>query len=137
MLYTVEQYNKDSKPIELAPWRICIVTQVEEDKIVIRMLLIILIIIVTNTFLAQLQTFFCSPSLPSSTKKLGKIEFPTGPICVILLSSRHFFFLFMSSPWYPFLVNSSNIPKELINSKKLGLGLFSLQSRWEWQALLK
>nr|KAJ0188215.1 hypothetical protein LSAT_V11C900490230 [Lactuca sativa] len=87
MLYTVEQYNKDSKPIELAPWRICIVTQVEEDKIVIRMLLIILIIIVTNTFLAQLQTFFCSPSLPSSTKKLGKIEFPTGPICVILLSS--------------------------------------------------
>ncbi|KAL4556346.1 hypothetical protein LXL04_038995 [Taraxacum kok-saghyz] len=113
---------KDSKPSELAPWEICTVTQVEEVKILIRMLPIILSTIVMNTCLAQLQTFSLAQG-NIMNKKLGKLNFPAASIPVIplvfmsiLLPVYEFFFV-------PFARKFTKHPQGITQLQRVGVGL--------------
>ncbi|KAL7582482.1 hypothetical protein Lser_V15G44845 [Lactuca serriola] len=113
---------KDSKPSELAPWEICTVTQVEEVKILIRMLPIILSTVVMNTCLAQLQTFSQAQG-NFMNKKLGKLDFPAGSIPVIplvfmsiLLPVYEFFFV-------PFARKFTKHPQGITQLQRVGVGL--------------
>lgn len=112
----------DSKPSEMAPWEICTVTQVEEVKILIRMLPIILSTVVMNTCLAQLQTFSQAQG-NFMNKKLGTVDFPAGSIPVIPL-------VFMSGllPVYeflfvPFARKFTKHPQGITQLQRVGVGL--------------
>ncbi|KAI3770598.1 hypothetical protein L6452_01738 [Arctium lappa] len=112
----------DSKSSELTQWEICTVTQVEEVKILIRMLPIILSTVIMNTCLAQLQTFSQAQGA-SMNKKLGKLNFPAGSIPVIplvfmsvLLPVYEFFFV-------PFARKFTKHPQGITQLQRVGVGL--------------
>lgn len=112
----------DSKASELAPWEICTVTQVEELKILIRMLPIILSTVVLNTVLAQLQTFSQAQG-NFMDKKLGKLDFPSGSVPVIPL-----FFMSILLPVYefvfvPFARKFTKHPQGITQLQRVGVGL--------------
>ncbi|KAG9440739.1 hypothetical protein H6P81_020904 [Aristolochia fimbriata] len=72
------------------PWRLCTVTQVEETKIIIRMLPIIVSTIFMNTCLAQLQTFSIQQGVTMNRDLLGfSVPAPSLPVvpllCLIIL----------------------------------------------------
>ncbi|XP_024965961.1 protein NRT1/ PTR FAMILY 4.5-like [Cynara cardunculus var. scolymus] len=112
----------DSKPSELSQWEICTVTQVEEVKILIRMLPIILSTVIMNTCLAQLQTFSQAQGA-TMNKKLGKLNFPAGSVPVIplvfmtvLLPVYEFFFV-------PFARKFTKHPQGITQLQRVGVGL--------------
>ncbi|XP_052192116.1 protein NRT1/ PTR FAMILY 4.5-like [Diospyros lotus] len=92
----LEQDVEDTN-IKWTPWTVCSVTQVEEVKILTRMLPIIASTILMNTCLAQLQTFSVQQGYRMN-RYLGSFEVPASSIPVIPL-------LFMSIliPVYEFL----------------------------------
>ncbi|KAA8519480.1 hypothetical protein F0562_013736 [Nyssa sinensis] len=105
-----------------APWKVCTVTQVEEVKILIRMLPIIASTIIMNTCMAQLQTFsviqgyFMNP-------QLGSWEIPKPSIPVIPL-----FFMSILVPLYEFIVvpfarKITGHPSGIKQLQRVGVGL--------------
>ncbi|XP_071694746.1 protein NRT1/ PTR FAMILY 4.6-like [Rutidosis leptorrhynchoides] len=112
----------ESKSSELVPSDVCTVTQVEEVKILIRMLPIILSTVVLNTCLAQLQTFSQAQG-NFMNKKFGKLDFPAGSIPVIplifmtiLLPIYEFFFI-------PFARKFTKHPQGITQLQRVGIGL--------------
>ncbi|KAK3035182.1 hypothetical protein RJ639_034570, partial [Escallonia herrerae] len=104
------------------PWKVCTITQVEEIKILTRMLPIITSTIIMNTCLAQLQTFsvlqgyFMDP-------QIGSINVPTASIPVIPL-----FFMSVLIPIYEFLVvplarKITGHPSGITQLQRVGVGL--------------
>ncbi|KAL2507082.1 Protein NRT1/PTR FAMILY 4.6 [Forsythia ovata] len=104
------------------PWKICTITQVEEVKILIRMLPIIASTIIMNTCLAQLQTFsvlqgyFMDPYL-------GSLKIPTASIPVIPL-----IFMSILLPIYEFLIvpfarKFTGLPTGITQLQRVGIGL--------------
>jgi peptide/histidine transporter 3/4 len=104
------------------PWKVCTVTQIEEVKILTRMLPIIASTIIMNTCMAQLQTFsvhqgyFMDPYI-------GSYKFPTASIPAIPL-------LFMSIliPIYEFVVvpfawKLTGHPSGITQLQRVGVGL--------------
>ncbi|KAJ6391126.1 hypothetical protein OIU77_025177 [Salix suchowensis] len=63
--------NDAPTSISHGPWRLCTVTQVEETKILIRMVPITLSTVFMNTCLAQLQTFSVQQSITVDTRVFG------------------------------------------------------------------
>ncbi|KAL5582763.1 hypothetical protein UlMin_015205 [Ulmus minor] len=87
---------KNSEP---NPWNVCTVTQVEEVKIITRMIPILASTVIMNTCLAQLQTFSVSQG-NIMNRHLGSIEVPSPSVPVIpllfmsiLLPIYEFFFV--------------------------------------------
>ncbi|KAH7541992.1 hypothetical protein FEM48_Zijuj02G0026200 [Ziziphus jujuba var. spinosa] len=104
------------------PWKVCTVTQVEEIKILIRMLPIIASTIIMNTCLAQLQTFSVHQGY-SMDPYIGSWEFPTASIPVIPLV-----FMSILIPIYEFFVvpfarKITGHPSGISQLQRVGVGL--------------
>ncbi|KAM7273275.1 hypothetical protein ACFE04_027939 [Oxalis oulophora] len=103
-------------------WEVCSVTQVEEVKVLIRMLPILFSTIIMNTCLAQLQTFsivqgyFMNPLL-------GKFKVPAPSIPAIPI-----FFMIILVPVYeyafvPFARKFTHHPNGISQLQRVGVGL--------------
>ncbi|CAJ1973358.1 unnamed protein product [Sphenostylis stenocarpa] len=103
-------------------WRLCTVTQVEETKILIRMLPIILSTIFMNTCLAQLQTFTVQQSTTMNAKIVGfKVPGASLPVIPLL-------FMFVLIPLYdrvfvPLARRITGIPTGIRHLQRIGIGL--------------
>ncbi|XP_051139802.1 protein NRT1/ PTR FAMILY 4.5-like isoform X2 [Andrographis paniculata] len=103
-------------------WKLCTVTQVEEAKILVRMLPIILSTVFMNTCLAQLQTFSIQQST-TMTRKIGSFEMPGPSIPVIPL-----LFMFILIPIYdrffvPVARKITGIPTGITTLQRVAVGL--------------
>ncbi|KAI7753113.1 hypothetical protein M8C21_004980 [Ambrosia artemisiifolia] len=104
------------------PSEICTVTQVEEVKILIRMLPIILSTVIMNTCLAQLQTFSQAQG-NFMNKKLGKLEFPAGSIPVIPLVFMSILLPIYEFLFVPFARKFTKHPQGVTQLQRVGVGL--------------
>ena len=107
---------------ELGPWRLCTVTEVEETKILVRMLPIIFSTVFMNTCLAQLQTFTVQQGTTMNTKVLG-FKVPAASIPVIPL-----IFMIILIPIYdrffvPLARRITGIPTGIRHLQRIGIGL--------------
>lgn len=103
-------------------WNTCTVTQVEETKILVRMLPIILSTVFMNTCLAQLQTFTIQQSNTMDRNLLG-FQVPGSSIPVIPLG-----FMFIMIPIYdrvfvPVARKFTGIPTGIRQLQRIGVGL--------------
>ncbi|XVE94818.1 hypothetical protein REPUB_Repub02eG0042500 [Reevesia pubescens] len=104
------------------PWRLCTVTQVEETKILIRMLPIIFSTVFINTCLAQLQTFTIQQSTTMDTHILSfKMPGPSIPVIPLV-------FMFIFIPIYdrifvPIARKITGIPTGIRHLQRIGVGL--------------
>ncbi|KAJ0980044.1 hypothetical protein J5N97_015518 [Dioscorea zingiberensis] len=112
---------RDARPDEEA-WRVCTVSQVEELKILIRMLPILGSTILMNTCLAQLQTFSVQQGNIMDLH-LGSFQVPAASIPVIPL-------IFMSAlvPVYEFIFvplarRFTSHPNGITTLQRVGVGL--------------
>ncbi|XWS25684.1 hypothetical protein CRYUN_Cryun27aG0088800 [Craigia yunnanensis] len=111
-----------STSISPGAWRLCTVTQVEETKILIRMLPIILSTVFMNTCLAQLQTFTIQQSTTMDTHILGfKMPGPSIPVIPLV-------FMFIFIPIYdrifvPIARKITGIPTGIRYLQRIGVGL--------------
>ncbi|KAJ4824043.1 hypothetical protein Tsubulata_007441 [Turnera subulata] len=118
----VRTVSDASTSITPGPWRLCTVTQVEETKILIRMLPIILSTVFMNTCLAQLQTFSIQQSTTMDTHVLGfKVPGPSLPVIPLL-------FMFVLIPLYdrvfvPLARKVTGIPTGIRQLQRIGVGL--------------
>ncbi|XP_076883298.1 protein NRT1/ PTR FAMILY 4.5-like [Bidens hawaiensis] len=110
---------------ELTPsgsWKLCTVTQVEETKILIRMLPIIISTIFMNTCLAQLQTFTIQQSTTMDRNLHGfKVPGPSVPVIPLL-------FMSILIPLYdrifvPLVRRFTKIPTGITHLQRIGVGL--------------
>ncbi|CAJ2631797.1 unnamed protein product [Trifolium pratense] len=104
------------------PWKVCTVTQVEEVKILTRMLPIVASTIIMNTCLAQLQTFSVQQG-NTMNLKLGSFTVPASSIPVIPL-----IFISILVPIYelffvPFARKITNHPSGITQLQRVGVGL--------------
>ncbi|ONI04107.1 hypothetical protein PRUPE_6G303000 [Prunus persica] len=111
--------GKDTKPQQ---WVVCTVTQVEEVKVLTRMLPILFSTIIMNTCLAQLQTFSVQQG-NAMNRYLGSFEVPAPSIPVIpllfmsiLIPIYEFFFV-------PFARKITNHPSGITQLQRVGVGL--------------
>lgn len=112
----LEGTNKQGK------WRRCTVTQVEEVKILTRMMPILLSTIIMNTCLAQLQTLSVQQGTPMDPS-LGKFDVPAASIPVIPLV-----FMSLLIPIYEFLFVPvmrmfTGHPTGITHLQRVGVGL--------------
>ncbi|KAK7278074.1 hypothetical protein RJT34_23098 [Clitoria ternatea] len=108
--------------LEPKPWKVCTVTQVEEVKILTRMLPILASTIIMNTCLAQLQTFSVQQGNVMNLK-LGSFTVPAPSIPVIPL-----LFLSILLPIYelffvPFARKITHHPSGVTQLQRVGVGL--------------
>ncbi|KAK7269494.1 hypothetical protein RIF29_22224 [Crotalaria pallida] len=103
-------------------WKVCTVTQVEEVKILTRMLPILASTIIMNTCLAQLQTFSVQQGSVMNLK-LGSFTYPSPSIPVIpllfmciLIPIYEFFFV-------PFARKITHHPSGVTHLQRVGVGL--------------
>ncbi|KAF5740718.1 hypothetical protein HS088_TW11G00795 [Tripterygium wilfordii] len=103
-------------------WSLCTVTQIEETKILVRMLPIIISTIFMNTCVAQLQTFSIQQSNTLDTNILGfKVPGPSIPVIPLL-------FMFVLIPVYehifvPLARKITGIPTGITHLQRIGVGL--------------
>ncbi|KAJ6424623.1 hypothetical protein OIU84_025409 [Salix udensis] len=107
---------------EPRPWKVCTVTQVEEVKILIRMIPIIASTILMNTSMAQLQTFSVQQGVAMDAH-LGTKTIPTPSIPVIPLV-----FISVLIPIYefaavPFARKITGHPSGITQLQRVGVGL--------------
>ncbi|XP_021283981.1 protein NRT1/ PTR FAMILY 4.6-like [Herrania umbratica] len=104
------------------PWRLSTVTQVEETKILLRMLPIVLSTLFINTCLAQLQTFSIQQSMTMDTHILGfKIPAPSLP--VIPLGFNFIFLPIYDRIFVPIARRMTGIPTGIRYLQRIGVGL--------------
>ncbi|XP_050267282.1 protein NRT1/ PTR FAMILY 4.5-like [Quercus robur] len=104
------------------PWTLCTMTQVEETKILIRMLPIIFSTVFMNTCLAQLQTFTIQQSTTMNPNLFG-FKVPGSSIPVIPL-----LFIFVLIPLYdrifvPLARKITGVPTGIRHLQRIGIGL--------------
>ncbi|KAI4321542.1 hypothetical protein MLD38_034910 [Melastoma candidum] len=104
------------------PWRLCTVTQVEETKILLRMLPIILSTVFMNTCLAQLQTFTIQQSTTMDTH-LGRFKVPGASIPVIPLIFMSFLVPLYERIFVPVVRKFTGIPTGIRYLQRIGVGL--------------
>ncbi|KAJ7973192.1 protein NRT1/ PTR FAMILY 4.5-like [Quillaja saponaria] len=111
--------RNDSKP---GSWKVCTVTQVEEVKILTRMLPILASTIIMNTCLAQLQTLSVQQG-NTMDLKLGLVAVPAPSIPVIplifmciLIPIYEFFFI-------PLARKTTGHPSGITQLQRVGVGL--------------
>ncbi|CAI0558510.1 unnamed protein product [Linum tenue] len=114
--------NKEQAYNSTDPWRLCTTTQVEETKILIRMLPIILSTIFLNTCLAQLQTFTTQQG-NTMDRELGEFKVPASSVPVLPL-----LFIFLMIPLYdrvfvPFARGITGVPSGVRHLQRIGVGL--------------
>ncbi|KAI8014576.1 Protein NRT1/ PTR FAMILY 4.5 [Camellia lanceoleosa] len=114
--------DASTSSINPGPWNMCTVTQVEETKIVVRMLPIILSTVFMNTCLAQLQTFTIQQSTTMDRSLLGfQVPGPSIPVIPLV-------FMFLLIPVYdrifvPIVRKFTGIPTGIRYLQRIGVGL--------------
>ncbi|KAH6765012.1 hypothetical protein C2S52_014032 [Perilla frutescens var. hirtella] len=103
-------------------WRLCSVTQVEETKIIIRMLPIILSTVFMNTCLAQLQTFSIQQST-TMDRKIGSFEIPGPSIPVIPLLFMTILLPLYDRFFVPLARKMTGIPTGITQLQRVAVGL--------------
>ncbi|KAL0360778.1 UNVERIFIED_CONTAM: protein NRT1/ PTR FAMILY 4.5 [Sesamum radiatum] len=103
-------------------WKLCTVTQIEETKILVRMLPIILSTVFMNTCLAQLQTFSIQQTT-TMDRKIGSFQMPGPSLPVIPLV-----FMFILLPIYdrlfvPLAQKFTGIPTGITHLQRVAVGL--------------
>ncbi|KAI3946910.1 hypothetical protein MKW98_003473 [Papaver atlanticum] len=106
------------------PWKVCTITQVEQVKILTRMLPIIASTILVNTCLAQLQTFSVQQGNSMDLHLGPSFKIPAASIPVIPL-----LFLTILIPIYeflfvPFARKITKHPAGITQLQRVGVGLF-------------
>ncbi|KAF8026407.1 hypothetical protein BT93_F3023 [Corymbia citriodora subsp. variegata] len=104
------------------PWKVCTVTQVEEVKVLTRMLPILFSTVIMNTCMAQLQTFSVQQGFLMDPY-IGSFKFPSASIPAIPL-----FFMSILIPTYqfvfvPFTRKLSGHPTGITQLQRVGVGL--------------
>ncbi|XP_049390246.1 protein NRT1/ PTR FAMILY 4.5-like [Solanum stenotomum] len=107
---------------EHGPWKLCTVTQVEETKIVVRMLPIILSTVFMNTCLAQLQTFTIQQST-TMDRKIHKFEVPGASIPAIPLLFMIILIPIYERVFIPIARKFTGIPTGIRQLQRIGVGL--------------
>nr|AEK82130.1 dicarboxylate transporter [Datisca glomerata] len=103
-------------------WSLCTITQVEETKILIRMLPIILSTVFMNTCLAQLQTFSIYQGTTMDPYMMGfKVPIPSIP--VIPLIFMFFFIPLYDRIFVPIARKITGIPTGIRHLQRVGIGL--------------
>ncbi|KAL9141099.1 hypothetical protein ABFS82_14G081000 [Erythranthe guttata] len=105
-----------------SPWKSCTVTQVEEVKILTRMMPILASTIILNTCMAQLQTFSVQQGYRMEPH-LGSFQVPAASIPVIPL-----LFIIILVPIYdrvfvPFIRKFTKNPSGITQLQRVGVGL--------------
>ncbi|XP_059066190.1 protein NRT1/ PTR FAMILY 4.3-like [Cryptomeria japonica] len=106
-----------------SPWRVCTVTQVEQVKILVRMVPIFCSTIMVTTCLAQLQTFSVHQGI-TMDNKLGSITFSPATLSIIPL-----IVLVIVTPLYdlvfvPFARRITGHEQGITILQRIGVGLF-------------
>ncbi|OMP08262.1 Proton-dependent oligopeptide transporter family [Corchorus olitorius] len=104
------------------PWKVCTVTQVEEVKVLTRMLPILASTIIMNTCLAQLQTFSVHQGVFMDPMIFGK-KFPSASIPVIPLVFMIFLIPLYETLVVPFARKITGHPSGITQLQRVGVGL--------------
>ncbi|XP_077233109.1 protein NRT1/ PTR FAMILY 4.5-like isoform X2 [Tasmannia lanceolata] len=104
------------------PWHICTVTQVEETKILLRMLPIILSTVFMNTCLAQLQTFSIQQGVTMDTRLFG-FHVPASSLPVIPLVFMSILIPIYERVFVPLARKLTGIPSGIRLLQRIGVGL--------------
>ncbi|KAK8551915.1 hypothetical protein V6N13_120346 [Hibiscus sabdariffa] len=118
----VQTSGEASTSISPGPWRICTVTQIEETKIILRMLPVILSTVFMNTCLAQLQTFTVQQSTTMDTHILS-FKMPGASIPVIPLLFMFIFIPIYDRIFVPIARRITGIPTGIRYLQRIGVGL--------------
>ncbi|XP_058077358.1 protein NRT1/ PTR FAMILY 4.5-like [Magnolia sinica] len=110
---------KGFKPMK---WRVCTVTQVEEVKILTRMMPIILSTILMNTCLAQLQTLSIQQGTIMNTR-IGKFNVPPASIPVIPLIFMSVLIPVYEFAFVPIIRKITGHPNGITHLQRVGVGL--------------
>ncbi|WOL16711.1 protein NRT1/ PTR FAMILY 4.5-like [Canna indica] len=108
--------------IDPEPWKVCTVTQVEELKIVIRMLPILASTIIMNTCLAQLQTFSIAQGNIMDLH-LGSFKVPPASIPVIPLVFMSLLLPLYNLVFIPLARRLTGHPSGITHLQRVGVGL--------------
>lgn len=103
-------------------WRVCTVTQVEEVKILTRMMPILLSTILMNKCFAQLQTFSIQQGTLMNTK-IGKFAVPSASIPVIPLVFMSLLIPFYEFAFVPIISKFTGHPNGITHLQRVGVGL--------------
>ncbi|XP_030522464.2 protein NRT1/ PTR FAMILY 4.5-like [Rhodamnia argentea] len=104
------------------PWKVCTVTQVEEVKVLTRMLPILFSTIIMNTCMAQLQTFSVQQGY-FMDPYIGSFKFPTASIPVIPLFFMSFLIPSYQFVFVPFARKITGHPTGITQLQRVGVGL--------------
>ncbi|XP_062098032.1 protein NRT1/ PTR FAMILY 4.5-like [Humulus lupulus] len=106
----------------IGSWRVCTVTEVEETKILVRMLPIILSTVFMNTCLAQLQTFTVQQGVTMDPYFIG-FKVPAASIPVIPLIFMIIFIPIYDRIFVPIIRRFTGIPTGIRHLQRIGIGL--------------
>lgn len=105
------------------PWKVCPVTQVEELKIIIRMLPILASTVVMNTCLAQLQTFSVEQGRIMDLSLGHSFKVPPASIPVIPLVFMSILLPLYNFLFVPFVRRFTGRPSGISHLQRVGIGL--------------
>ncbi|KAL5149258.1 Protein NRT1/ PTR FAMILY 4.5 [Glycine soja] len=108
--------------IEARRWKVCTVTQVEEVKILTRMMPILLSTIIMNTSLAQLQTFSIQQGTLMNTY-IGKLNIPAASIPIIPLVFMTLLIPVYEFAFVPLVRRITGHPNGITELQRVGVGL--------------
>ncbi|XP_077226236.1 protein NRT1/ PTR FAMILY 4.6-like [Tasmannia lanceolata] len=119
---TILPENKEGLVSDTSSWRLCTVTQVEEVKVLIRMVPIFASTVLMNTCLAQLQTFSVQQG-GTMDKSLGKLNIPPASLTIIPT-----IFIIILAPLYdrffvPFAQKLTGHETGITHLQRIGIGL--------------
>lgn len=110
------------KGTEAIKWKVCTVTQVEEVKILTRMMPILLSTIIMNTCLAQLQTFSVQQGIIMNTF-IGTFNIPAASIPVIPLVFMTLLIPVYEFAFIPLIRKITGHPNGITELQRVGVGL--------------
>ncbi|XP_062085739.1 protein NRT1/ PTR FAMILY 4.5-like [Humulus lupulus] len=108
---------------EPGPWNVCSVTQVEEVKILTRMLPILASTILMNTCLAQLQTFSVEQGSLFMDRHIGSKEIPAPSVPIIPLVFMSILLPMYEYIFVPFARKITGNPTGITQLQRVGVGL--------------
>lgn len=103
-------------------WKVCTVTQVEEVKVLTRMMPILLSTILMNTCLAQLQTLSIQQGTLMDTR-IGDFDVPSASIPVIPLVFMSLLIPVYEFAFVPVLRKITGHPNGITHLQRVGVGL--------------
>ncbi|KAH9322841.1 hypothetical protein KI387_017480 [Taxus chinensis] len=119
-----EKSSLDENNKEISPWQLCSVNQVEEIKVLARMMPIFASTIMINTCLAQLQTFSVSQGV-TMDRSMGKnFEIPAASLPIIAILLVIIFTPLYDKFFVPLARRFTGHETGITHLQRIGVGLF-------------